>query len=289
MEFKKAIDKFVDNLKSLNRSPYTITAYSKDLEQLSEYIGDLQIEQVNTQMINEFIEDLEENDYTNKSISRKLNSIKSFFKYLKGENIVLADPSKSVPHPEIKEKTPRVLKESEYRCLRETSKSTVRTNTLIELMLQTGLRIGEISRIKLEHVKLDSTTPQILITQYGSSPMRIVELNEKAIEAIKKYLPHRLEPENDAGYLFNTKNGNNMLIRNIRSAINRTFKKCDIKDATVNDIRNTFIVRQLDKGVSLHKIAQTVGHKRLSSTSSYTDLMQKRKKPGKGNRIVVIE
>jgi integrase/recombinase XerC len=151
--------------------------------------------------------------------------------------------------------------------------------------MQTGLRIGEISRLKLEHLQLKSNPPQALISAFASTPMRVIELNSAAQEVIKEFIPHRLVVEKDKGFLFNTKNGGNMNIRNIRSAVNRVFQKAGIKNATVNDLRNTFIVHQLNKGVSLEKVSQVVGHRRYSSTEKYLPLL-KRSKLGKGSKLV---
>jgi site-specific recombinase XerD len=154
-------------------------------------------------------------------------------------------------------------------------------------MLQTGIRIGELSRLKLEDLQLDSNPAQMIIREHASSPMRLVEVNPKMVEIFEFYLPRRNDPKEDEGYVFNTKNGGNMIIRNIRSAVNRIFEKAGIDDATVNDLRNTFIVYQLEEGVSLAKVAQQVGHKRYSSTEKYIPLLE-RDNLGNGERIVAL-
>jgi site-specific recombinase XerD len=287
MNLQEARKKFTQYLDELGRSPATITAYEKDLEQLQDSIGNQEVAKITTKNLEKFLTDAGKQGYSNKTLSRKLNSIKSFFKFLNKQGKILVDPSKPIPHPDIKTKLPRVLSSTEYRSIRDAAKNNIRLYTIIEMLLQTGMRIGEISRLKLEDVKLSQDPAQLLIREYGSSPMRLVELNETASKVIKEFIPHRLEVEGDEGYLFNTKNGGNMLVRNIRSAINRVFKKAGVKNATVNDLRNTFIVNQLDKGVSLEKVAQTVGHKRFTSTEKYLPLVD-RKKPGKKNRIEVL-
>lgn len=287
MKITAAVEQFLQNLKEIGRSPATITAYSKDLSQVADALSDVEIEKVTTKNLQAFIDDTLSKGFKNKTVSRKLNSIKSLFKYLHDKQVVLVDPSKPIPHPSIKPLLPNVLSETQYRGLRDATRDNVRLYTLVELMLQTGLRIGEVSRLKIEDLKLKSNPPQILITENASSPMRIVELNDRAAEIIKEFSPHRLSVEKDQGYLFNTKNGGHMIIRNIRSAVDRAFKKAGIEGLTVNDLRNTFIVKQLEAGVSLAKVAQTVGHRRFSSTEKYLPLLS-RKKLGKGERIVEV-
>lgn len=287
MKFTEARAQFIKQLEKVGRSPATIVAYDKDLEQVEAHLGPIEVQQITTKNLQEFIKQISSNGYSSKSLSRKLNSIKSLFKYLKKQEIVLVDPSKPIPHPDITNKMPRILTATEYRSLRDAAKDNRRLYTIIELMLQTGLRIGEVSRLKLEHIKLNQDPAQLLITEFGSTAMRLVELNDTAKQVIKDFIPHRLEVANDDGYLFNTKNGSYMMVRNIRSAVNRVFKKAGVKGATVNDLRNTFIVYQLEKGVSLEKVAQEVGHKRFTSTEKYLPLLT-RKKTGKKSRIVEL-
>jgi integrase/recombinase XerC len=287
MKFDETLAKFLQHLQTAGRSPATVVAYSKDLEQLQSHLGNVEVEKVTTKDLEGFLSALQGQGFKNKTISRKLNSTKSFFRFLNDTEITLVDPSKPIPHPNVALKLPRVLTETEYRGLRDASRNNPRLYALIELMLQTGIRIGEVSRLKLEDIKLKSNPPQILISEHASSPMRIIELNKVASQVIREFIPHRLQVEGDQGYLFNTKNGGNMIIRNIRSAVNRVFKKAAIKNATVNDLRNTFIVFQLNKGVSLEKIAQTVGHRRFSSTEKFLPLIN-RAKPGRGSKIVEL-
>ena len=75
--------------------------------------------------------------------------------------------------------------------------------------------------------------------------------------------------------VFVTKNGRQFLVRNIRTAIDRYFKLADIKEAKVNDLRHTFIAHQLQAGTPLTLISQLVGHKRLSTTEKYLDVVKK--------------
>ncbi len=287
MELSSGISQFLKQVETLGRSPATITAYQNDLGQLSSFLSEKEVNKVTTADLEAFNRHLAAKGFTLKTLSRKINSIKSFFKYLHAQEKVIVDPSKAVAHPTLQAKLPRVLHADEIELLRTETKANIRLQTLVELMLQTGLRIGEISRLKLEHIRIKNLTGQLLIEEYASSAMRIVELNLAAVKAIKAFIPHRLQVSNDKGYLFNTKNGGGMIIRNIRSTVDRPFRKAGIKNATVNDLRNTFIVYQLNKGVSLEKIGQTVGHKRFSSTEKFLSMMS-RSKPGRGAKLAIL-
>jgi site-specific recombinase XerD len=286
MKINEAKQKFIENLGIVGRSPATIVAYEKDIDQLQEFLENIDVSQITTKQLQTFINKMGENGFSNKTLSRKLNSIKSLFKFLLKKGHILIDVSKPIPHPDIQSKLPRVLSETEYRGLRDAAKNNSRLYTIIELMLQTGMRIGEVSRIKIEDLTLNQEPSQAVVGGHSSSPMRVVELNNAAKSALKNYLPQRLEVENDEGYVFNTKNGSHMMIRNIRSAVNRIFKKAGVKNATVNDLRNTFITVQLENGISMEKVGSMVGHRRTTSTEKYLPLIKR--KPGKKSGIVEL-
>ena len=120
--------------------------------------------------VEDFKKDLSDNGYTAKSVSRKLNSIKNFFSYLKGEGLVSIDPSSEIKHPKYENEAPKILKPIEYRSLRDACRNDIRATAIVELMLQAGLRIKEIENLKLEQVREN----EIVIESYESHPERIV-------------------------------------------------------------------------------------------------------------------
>ncbi|GAI98259.1 unnamed protein product, partial [marine sediment metagenome] len=85
----------------------------------------------------------------------------------------------------------------------------------------------------------------------------------------------KIRANNKTKHIFITKTGRPFLVRNIRSTINRYFKLAGIENATVNDLRHTFIAHQLKAGTPLTLISKLVGHKRLSTTEKYLSLIKK--------------
>jgi len=264
--------KFVDYLKDSGRAHATILAYGKDIEQLIEFVqknGKNQANQIDQRDIQAFKKHLADKEYAPKTISRKLNSIKTFFRFVKKKDIVEKSPAEEVSHPKYKVKPPRVLSTLEYRALRDVCRDDVRMSAIIELLLQTGIRIGELSSLKIEDIKEDS----LIVQPYESHSGRKIPLNKAARAAINRYLAAR--PQTRSKSLFVTKTGRRFLVRNIRSAINRYFKLANIKDATVNDLRNTFIAHQLKSGMPLTVVSKIAGHKRLVTTEKYLKVIDK--------------
>jgi site-specific recombinase XerD len=262
--------KFLDYLKKQGKSSSTILAYGNDLNQFAEFLNKRQITQttsVTPDQIEEFKEYLNFNKYLPKSASRKLNSIKSFFRYLKTQNLIETNPADSVSYPTFETQPPRILSQMEYRALRDAVRNDIRMTAVVELLLQTGMRIGELARLELEDVKEN----QLRIKAYESQPERMVVLNPSAKKALDRWLDFR--PKTKTKNVFITKTGRPFLIRNIRTIINRYFRQASIKDATVNDLRHTFIAHQLSNGASVVLIQKLVGHKRLSTTEKYLGLI----------------
>ena len=261
---------FIDYLKKQGKSSSTILAYNNDLSQFAEFLGKRQITQVTSvgkEQIEEFKEYLSYNKYLPKSASRKLNAIKSFFRYLKTQNLIEANPSEKVDYPQYETKPPRILSQMEYRALRDAVRNDIRIAAVIEILLQTGLRIGELARLELEDIKDNS----LRIKAYESQPERNVVFAQAAKKALDRWLEFR--PQTKTKNVFITKTGRSFLIRNIRTIVNRYFKEAGIKDATINDLRHTFISHQLANGASVVMIQKLVGHKRLSTTEKYLNLI----------------
>lgn len=272
LSFEKSLELFSASLVKKGKSTNTIVAYKGDINQLINFLKAqfnlVNIDDVEFSHIEDFKKDLAKNNYTAKSISRKLNSIKNLFSFIKSEGLIEKDPSLDVKHPKYENDMPKILKPAEYRSLRDACRNDTRSTAIVELMLQAGLRIKEIENLKLEHIKEN----EILIEAYESHPVRNVPLNNCSKSALKKYLEEGRH-ESKSKHVFVTKTGRCLLARNIRSLFNRYFEKADIKGIKVNDLRNTFIVFQLKSGVPIDVVSQIIGHKRISTTEKYLELI----------------
>ncbi|MCL4360506.1 tyrosine-type recombinase/integrase [Patescibacteria group bacterium] len=271
LDLKAAHGQFTEYLGSLRRARATIVAYGKDIDQLVSFLtnmGKKTIGDVSREELDAFIKKLNSDNYKAKSVSRKINSIKTFFRYLKASGIITLDPAVEIEHPKYEVKPPRILSKLEYRALRDACRGDVRTYAIVELFLQTGVRIGELANLTTEDVR---ETELHIAAQEGHAE-RMVPLNKAAKEALGKYLEIRGKEGSSA--LFITKTGKPLLIRNIRTAIDRYFRVAGIEDAKVNDLRHTFIAHHLMAGTPITTLSKLVGHKRLSTTEKYLELVK---------------
>lgn len=266
---------FLQDLKAKGRSSATVIAYGKDIEQFLELLSKngtspLVPSAVTSEDIEAFKENLAKEHYTDKSIYRKINSVKSFFRFLRGIGVISENPANSVSHPKYELSDPRVLTKLEYRALRDACRSDKRISTIVEVLLQTGIRISELANLEVEDVDLEKR--QVHIKAYESHGSRTIPLNNAAVTALKEYM--EIRPKTRQKTLFVTKTCRPFLVRNIRTAIDRYFRIAGIKDAKVNDLRHTFIAQQLTAGTPLVYVSQLVGHKRITTTEKYLKLLQ---------------
>lgn len=268
-----ARENFIKSLRQKNRAEATVIAYSKDIEQLVDYLktnkNKAMAHEITRADIEDFLVYLGDNSYTKKTISRKINAIKTFFKYLMDEGEIENDPAQLIQHPKLEQNAPRILTKIEYRALRDTVKDDVRTRAIVETLLQTGVRVSELANIKLSHITFGENGQQGTLEVPGtqSIPGRTIPLNEAVQEAIKDYIAVR--PKSDTDFLFVTKTGNQLLIRNIRATLTRYFKQIGLEDVTVNDLRHTFVAEHLKRGASVLLVSKIAGHKRLTTTENY--------------------
>jgi len=288
----EAHKEFIEHLRGKKRASATVLAYGKDIEQLVNFLNELQkanVHEVSPEDIRSFLAKMEADGYTKKSISRKLNSTKTFFRFLKVQEMITDDPASLVDHPKFETKPPRILSPIEYRALRDAARDDARMAAIIEVLLQTGIRIGELANLKTDDIYWSDTEGnngkegQLYVRAQENRLERTVPLNKAAETALKRYVAVRPKTINKA--MFVTKTGRALLVRNIRTAIDRYYRKAGIGGAKVNDLRHTWVAHHLSAGTSIVLISKVAGHKRLSTTERYLTLIT----PPKGEEKVKLE
>lgn len=282
IDLNAAKNQYEKTLRGASKANATVIAYLNDIEQLVDFLAERQKtdpSEVTSADIEDFKVLLKTQRYADKSISRKVNSIKSFFRYMTDENIVSQNPAKSVPQPKYEQLPPQILTREQYQALRTACKDDIRMTAIVELLLQTGMRISELANLHLDDINFDNNIINIETSDTGIN--RRIPMNEVAKSALSAYL--KIRPRTREETVFLTKTCRPFLIRNIRNSIDRYFKVAGLQNGQakvkVNDLRHTFIVEQLRAGVPLIYISQLVGHKRVTTTEKYLVFIDKEKAP----------
>jgi len=185
---------------------------------------------------------------------RSVAAIRSFFAFLAAEGTIRSSPAEQLLPPERETRPPRVLSEAEYTRLREAASDNARDLAIIELALQTGLRVSEIARLRLVDVVLPHRiqNPAIAVGSVRvigrGSHGCTVTLNGKACEALTDYLAERGETGPPA--LFLTKFGRGIGPRGIENVVTKYCEDASIVGASVHSLRHTMAVEMLRKGAT---------------------------------------
>lgn len=281
------IQEFITHLTNNGKSHATIIAYRKDLEQLF-IVLDKQVHHLGQDDLKDALTKLKtKHSFTPKTLSRKLNSFRTFFKYLHEQGHINQNIAGQIAHPKVGSKPPRILAQSEILALREVTRDNLKLHSMVEVLIQTGLRIGELSRLKVQDIELDLTTGNLIVTQFSNTPERRVSLNNRVREVLLAYLNSYDDAQGELP-LFCTRAGKPLIIRNIRAAIDKAVKNAGITGACVNDLRNTFVAAQLTAGVPLDIVSEAVGHQNKATTQKYIDLLKIDYVPSGNSKLVEV-
>lgn len=265
------VQEYLDYLKKSGKSQYTITSYAGDLKQYEKFLQNMgkTIINVTEEDIKAFAEKLNELNLSVSSKARKIHAVKSLYKYLVQKGLIAKNPTRDISAPRVELGAPRVLKKVEYMALREASRKDPKLRAMVEVLLQTGIRVGELVRLRLKDLKYTKNNiPYLYIRPFASHGERTVPLPKAAYEALKAYLEgprKKIGSQDPEAPMFVSKSGAPLYIRNVRDRIKKLYDEVGIENATVNDLRNTFIMHHLKRGVSPVIIARMVGHKRMST------------------------
>ena len=283
LEHMKLFIDFIENQKRY--SPHTIRAYKVDLNQLVDHLGEeLAIIELNKYDLHEYISIISKS-ISSKSLSRKIATIKSLFKYLVDENIVKINISKSLKIPKIKKKLPNHLTIDEMNTFFDKTLKIVdissRDLLIIDLLYSTGIRASECIEISINNIDLNKNT--IRITGKGGKT-RLVIFGDKTKQNISSYLNSKAMEKNN-GYLFPSRlkkkklKNNFITTRTIYNIVKKYIKFVSNNEKLgPHSLRHSFATHLLQSGSDLMAIKDLLGHESLGSTQIYTHLDTKRMK-----------
>ena len=260
-----------------NYSPHTVTAYKKDLESFqvfckNEY-DESDISKLPYTIIRSWIVGLVDSDISNRSINRKISSLKSFYTYLVKTKQIRQNPlakhkslkvSKKVNIPFSQRELAEVLD------LFDDAKDfeSLRDKLIIELMYTTGMRRSELIGLKLSSVDLSQNTVKVLGKR---NKERQIPLLNSVVSTIGIYQKQRNKIETGVDYFLITKKGKKMYPTLVYRIINEYFSKVSLKiKKSPHVIRHSFATHLLNEGADLNSVKELLGHSSLASTQVYT-------------------
>ena len=272
MTNQKIFKGFVVHLKSQKKSVHTVAAYQTDINQFLTYLKEHQLKptQIKFNHLQEYQGYLKSRSLSPKSITRKLNALRSFFRYLThtkviSKNIAQELSTTTPPEPEVK-----ILSPLEYRALRDIAIDNYLARAVIELVLQTGLKPQEIINLRTT----DFDQKKSILTANN----RPIPLSTPAMANLKQYLDHRPTSRHQA--LFQNQFKKPLSLRSLNQKINRLFQRLNLKGSLMT-LRHTFIYHQLQAGISPTIIQQITGLKSIASLSKYLKILDLQQFPSR--------
>ena len=271
---KDHIDKFLKYLEiERAASSHTLRAYRKDLEEFSKFVN-IKPEDVELADVRGFIAEQIKSGLNKTSVSRRLASIRSFFKFLYREGYKRTNPAKLVSNPKLPKLLPRFLSVDDAFALVERPAGTgflpARDRAILELLYSSGLRVSEISSLNIDDI---NTKEGFLKVKGKGRKERMVPVGSKAIDAIKSYMVERIALKSKDRFLFLNRTGKGLSDRGVRRLVVKYARMTGISGKIgPHALRHTFATHLLQGGADLRVIQELLGHSSLSTTQKYTHL-----------------
>jgi integrase/recombinase XerC len=265
-----------------NYSQYTIVSYVADIEDLFSFMKEqaiIHLEEITYNDTRLYLTELHKREYSRKTISKKVSSLRSFFKFLVREEKLSENPFSLVSLPKREQKIPQFLYEEEIEQLFSISDCTnplgQRNQALIEVLYGTGIRVSECCNIQLSDIDLYIGT--VLVHGKGGK-QRYVPFGSYAHDAIEIYindgrksLLNKLSKQDQHSYLFVNHRGSPLTDRGVRHVLNELIKKASLTlHIHPHMFRHTFATHLLNEGADMRSVQELLGHSHLSSTQVYT-------------------
>ena len=274
------LEKFSDYLNlEKNYSAHTVNAYVRDLSEFSTFCRDNydlnNIDETVYSIVRSWIVQMSENKVANRSINRKVASLKAYFKFLQKIGEIEISPlskhkalktAKKIEIPFSEAEMTAVLSSIEFGNDFEGNRDCL----IIHVLYATGMRRSELINLKLSDVNFESNTIKVLGKR---NKERIIPMLQETKEHFKSYFEYRnqLEELTDKNFIFLSKSGNKIYETLVYRIINKYFREVSTKVKTSPHIlRHTFATHLLNKGADLNAVKELLGHSSLASTQVYT-------------------
>ena len=259
----------------------TIDAYRRDLTAFCDFLLDTEkideFEKIKRIHINCYIKILHDNNYSPTSVTRKIASIRGWFRWLSANEIISQDPSLGIELPRLTKKLPRVISVSEIEEMLN-NKLDETQQVIVELLYGAGLRVSELVGLELNNIELSSRYVRCI---GKGSKERIIPIGEKAQKAIAGYL--KIRQLLIKKYKLETKqflikeNGHLMTRQDVYVFIKQQGELLR-KHISPHTLRHSFATHMLENGADLRVVQELLGHSDVSTTQLYTHVSKKRLK-----------
>ncbi len=258
-------------------SIHTTKAYHNDLKSFQSFCNRTydteELLTINYSQIRSWIVELVNQDVSNRTINRKISSLKTFYKFLVKTKQIKESPllnhqalkvSKKVQVPfsqiEIEKVIDNLTVEKDFE--------SIRNKLIVELLYSTGMRRAELIELKIDSINIHNSTVKVLGKR---NKERYIPLLNSVQQTLEIYITEKNKVAVDNEYLFITKKGNKIYPNLVYRIINDYFGDVSSKvKKSPHVIRHSFATHLLNEGADLNSVKELLGHSSLASTQIYT-------------------
>ncbi|MFA1818580.1 tyrosine recombinase XerC [Virgibacillus oceani] len=263
-----------------NASPYTVKYYLNDLDNYFEFLARetiTELQSIDQQTVRVYLTDLYEQQLSRRSVSRKVSTLRTFYKFLEREEMIENNPFLHIKLPKTEKSIPNFLYKEELEELFGVNDLTdplgQRDQAMLEILYATGMRVSECQGLQLNDI--DFSIGTVFVKGKGQKE-RYIPFGKFAENALNTYIndgrKKLLEKSNQTSVsVFLNYKGDPISVRGIRLILNKIVEKAAL---TVNvhphKLRHTFATHLLNEGADLRSVQELLGHESISTTQVYT-------------------
>ena len=268
-ENKKMIDNFISSKEVEGCSDRTIKYYQEIIDKFIDNF-DKSIKNINTEEIRQYLSEYKEisncNSITIDNIRRVLSS---FFSWLEDEDYIIKSPVRRIHKIKTASMVKEILTDENLEKLRDECNS-VRDLSLIELLISTGMRVGEIVNLNISDLNFEDRSCIVL---GKGNKQREVYFDAKTKLHLKQYLYKRTD-ENEALFVSSRKPHQRLSISGIELIIRELGKESNINNVHPHKFRRTLATMAIDKGMPIEQVQKLLGHVKIDTTMHYAMVNQ---------------
>jgi integrase/recombinase XerD len=264
----------------------TIISYQRDLLRYDRFLRSVNVTDINKidkENIRAYLAYQKEKELSSSTVARSLVAIRLFHRFLLREKLVLKDPTDVIDSPKLWKKIPDALSFNEIEKLLSSpdtrKKKGLRDKAMLETMYAAGLRVSELTNLKVEDVNLDAGFVRCL---GKGKKERVVPLGKTAVLVIRKYLEssrQKFLKKKISKFLFLNHSGSRISRVYIWKLIKVYARQARIKSPVKPHIlRHSFATHLLERGADLRSVQEMLGHANISTTQIYTHINRDRLK-----------
>ena len=263
-----------------NYSSYTVAEYIKDIKEFFSFINVEGITDLNDVTYSEarhYVTTLYDKELSRATISRKISSVRSFYKFANTRYAIVDQAFKSLFHPKKQVRLPSFFYEDEMKALFEvcegTDNKSLRDRAILEMLYATGIRVSELTSIQLNDI--DTHLGIVLVMGKGKKE-RYIPFGSFAEDAINAYVENsrnKLMKKKDHSTMFVNLRGDPLTDRGVRYILTSLMERASLNSKIYpHMIRHTFATHLLSSGADMRTVQELLGHSHLSSTQVYTHI-----------------